>query len=291
MKNIDIFCFGFGQIAKKFVNKIQSEKIKISLSTTSTKTTSNKIINGLSYKNYFFDTDSFDKDLIERLNKADHILISIPPIDGIDLVLKNFSKILDSSKLRWVTYLSATSVYGDHKGGWVDEKSKTNPTSSNGIARLGAEKSWLSLGINKNFPIQIFRLSGIYSNEQNILTRLKSGNVNLINKQNHFFSRIHAEDVANILFRSMNNFKTGEIYNISDDKPSSSEEVTTFAAKLLNLDIPKKIEVNEIKNEMMKNFYKDSKKVCNKKMKFFFDYNLKFPTYAEGLNYIRNNFI
>ena len=291
MKNIDIFCFGFGQIAKKFVNKIQSEKIKISLSTTSTKTTSNKIINGLSYKNYFFDTDSFDKDLIERLNKADHILISIPPIDGIDLVLKNFSKILDSSKLRWVTYLSATSVYGDHKGGWVDEKSKTNPTSSNGIARLGAEKSWLSLGINKNFPIQIFRLSGIYSNEQNILTRLKSGNVNLINKQNHFFSRIHAEDVANILFRSMNNFKTGEIYNISDDKPSSSEEVTTFAAKLLNVNIPKKIEINEIKNEMMKNFYKDSKKVCNKKMKFFFDYNLKFPTYVEGLNYIRNNFI
>tara|TARA_B100001142_G_scaffold301199_1_gene326626 strand:- start:661 stop:1536 length:876 start_codon:yes stop_codon:yes gene_type:complete len=291
MKNIDIFCFGFGQIAKNFINKIQSENIKISLSATSTKKTSNRIINGLSYKNYFFDTDSFDKDLIERLNKADHILISIPPIDGIDLVLKNFSKILDSSKLKWVTYLSATSVYGDHKGRWVDEKSKTNPTSSNGIARLGAEKSWLSLGINKDFPIQIFRLSGIYSNEQNILTRFKSGDVNLINKQNHFFSRIHVEDAANILFMSMNNFKTGEIYNISDDKPSSSEEVTTFAAKLLNVNIPKKIEINEIKNEMMKNFYKDSKKVCNKKMKFFFNYNLKFPTFVEGLNYIRNNFI
>ena len=187
--------------------------------------------------------------------------------------------------------MSATSVYGDHKGRWVDEKSKTNPTSSNGIARLGAEKSWLSLGINKDFPIQIVRLSGIYSNEQNILTRFKSGDVNLINKQNHFFSRIHVEDAANILFMSMNNFKTGEIYNISDDKPSSSEEVTTFAAKLLNVNIPKKIEINEIKNEMMKNFYKDSKKVCNKKMKFFFNYNLKFPTFVEGLNYIRNNFI
>ena len=42
---------------------------------------------------------------------------------------------------------------------------------------------------------------------------------------------------------------------------------------------------------MIKNFYKDSKKVNNKKMKEFFNYSLKFPTYAEGLNYIRDNFI
>ena len=42
---------------------------------------------------------------------------------------------------------------------------------------------------------------------------------------------------------------------------------------------------------MLKNFYKDSKKVNNKKMKEFFNYKLKFPTYIEGLNYIKDNFI
>ena len=51
------------------------------------------------------------------------------------------------------------------------------------------------------------------------------------------------------------------------------------------------IEFESIENEMMKNFYKDSKKVSNKKMKNTFKYNLKYPTYIEGLNYIRNNFI
>ena len=45
----------------------------------------------------------------------------------------------------------------------------------------------------------------------------------------------------------------------------------------------------EIKNEMLQNFYKDSKKVDNKKMKSFFKYNLKYPTYEEGLNDIFNN--
>ena len=48
-------------------------------------------------------------------------------------------------------------------------------------------------------------------------------------------------------------------------------------------------QLEEIKSEMLQNFYKDSKKVDNKKMKAFFKYNLKFPSYIEGLDYIFNN--
>jgi len=134
-------------------------------------------------------------------------------------------------------------------------------------------------------------LSGIYSNQKNTLVKLKSGNTNIIDKKNCFFSRIHVEDIANILFKSLTNFNTGEIFNISDDMPASSEDVIMYGVKLLNLKKPKKIEVEEIQGEMLKNFYKDSKKVSNKKMKIFFNYNLKFPTYVEGLNYIRNHFM
>jgi len=144
---------------------------------------------------------------------------------------------------------------------------------------------------NKKLPIQIFRLAGIYSNEKNILVRLKLGDVKLINKKDHYFSRIHVDDITNILFKSLSKFKSGEIYNLSDDKPSSSEDVTLFGAKILNIKNIEKIEVDEIKSEMLKNFYGESKKVSNKKVKKYFNYNLKFPSYIEGLNYIRNNII
>ena len=291
MNNINILCFGFGQVAKNFIKKIRNKNFKINLSVTSTSKTCKKNIDGLDYKNYFFNNESYDEDLINKIKESDYILISIPPINGKDLVIKNFSNTIKNCKAKWITYLSATSVYGNHKGEWVNEESLTKPTSLNGIARLEAEKSWLSLGVEKNLPIQIFRLSGIYSNKSNILVRLKSGNVYLINKQDHFFSRIHIEDISSILFKSLSSFKTGEIYNISDDKPSSSEEVTLYGIKLLNMNIPKKIETKDIESEMLKNFYKDSKKVSNKKMKNFFNYKLKFPTYEEGLNYIRNNII
>ena len=291
MKDINIFCFGFGQVAKNFIKKLSVEQYNINLSATSRSESSKESFNGINYNSYLFNSENFDQSLVVKLKEADHILVSIPPENQEDLVIKNFSKFIESSKTKWITYLSATSIYGDHKGEWVNENSKTNPISNNGIARLKAENAWFSLEKNKKVPIQIFRLSGIYSNEKNILMRLKSGGVKVINKKNHFFSRIHVDDISNILFKSLSKFKSGEIYNLSDDKPSTSEEVTLFGAKILNIENIEKIEVDQIKSEMLKNFYNESKKVSNKKMKSYFDYNLKFPSYIEGLNHIRSNFI
>ena len=291
MNKINVFCFGYGQVAKSFIKKLRLENFDINLSTTSRNKTHINKFDSLTYDSFQFDGDYFDNKLIEKLDKSDHILVSIPPRNRTDLVIKNFSSIIKNSNAKWITYLSSTSVYGNHKGGWVNEKSETRPVSPNGIDRLSAEKLWFSLYSNKKMPLQIFRLSGIYSNKNNILVRLKNRTAKIVNKKNSFFSRIHVDDIANILFESLSKFKSGEIYNISDDKPSSSEEVTLYGVKLLNIDKPKIIEVKDIESKMLKNFYKDSKKVSNNKMKKFFKYDLKFPSYIEGLKYISNNFI
>jgi nucleoside-diphosphate-sugar epimerase len=291
MKDFNIFCFGFGQVAKNFIDKVDSENFKIKLSVTSRGRTEIKKYKTVVYDNFQFVDGKFDKNIIKKLKEAKYILISIPPINQEDIVIKNFSKIIEGNKFKWITYLSSTGVYGNHNGDWVNEKSKTNPTSINGINRLKAERSWLNLSEKRNLPIQIFRLSGIYSNQNNILTRLKSGSAKIINKKNHFFSRIHVEDIANILFKSLQNLKKKEIYNISDDKPASSEEIALYGSKLLNIRMPETVKLSKTDNKVLKNFYKDSKKVSNKKMKIFFSYELKYPTYIEGLKYIRDNFI
>ena len=291
MKNINIFCFGFGQVAKNFLNKLSLANINIHLSTTNTSKTHTEKSKNLEFQSYKFKDNNFDPIILDKLKKSDHILVSIPPINGEDLVIKNFSDIIKNSKIKWITYLSATSVYGDHKGDWVDEMSETKPTSPNGLDRLKVEQEWLNLANKNNLPLQIFRLSGIYSQKYNVIQRLKTGTANIVKKNNHYFSRIHLEDIANILLRSLSTFKSNEIYNISDDKPASSEEVMMYAVKILNFKVPKIIREEQIESKMLKNFYKDSKRVNNKKMKKFFNYKLKFPTYVEGLNNIQNNLI
>jgi nucleoside-diphosphate-sugar epimerase len=291
MKTINIICFGFGQVAKSFIKKTYSKNLKIKLTVTSRDKSGKKKFGNLDYQSFQFSEHSFDQKLIENLKSVDHILVSIAPIKGEDIVVKNFQNVLDKNKIKWITYLSATSVYGNHNGKWVDENSDTKPTSSNGIGRLNAEKSWLDIADKKNLPLQILRLSGIYSNQNNILARLKAGNAKIIDKKNQFFSRIHVEDIANVLFKSLQNFKSKEIYNVSDDKPTSSKELILHGSRLLNIEKPKVADLSTIENEMVKKFYKDSKKVDNKKMKKFFNYKLKYPTYVEGLNYIHNNII
>jgi nucleoside-diphosphate-sugar epimerase len=291
MKAMNIICFGFGQVAKNFIKKLNDQGVSFKLTTTSREESKNKKFENVNYESFQFTEKGFDKNFISRFEEADHILLSIPPINKSDVVIKNFKNYFQSKKIKWVTYLSATSVYGNHNGEWVDENSETKPTSTNGIERLKVEKEWMQLASKFDLPFQIFRLSGIYSNQYNILKRLKSGEAKIINKKNHFFSRIHVEDIAIILSSSLNNFKKKEIYNISDNQPASAEEVTMYGVKLLGIGKPKTMEINEIESKMLKNFYKDSKKVDNKKMKEFFNHKLKYPTYVEGLNYIFNNTI
>ncbi len=290
MNKLKVFCFGFGQVAENFVNKLINEKKDFDLSITSRQETHQINFKNFKINSFLFDSGKFDESLITKLEEANHILISIPPINGKDIVSDFFSTCVKQIKnCKWITYLSATSVYGDHKGNWVTEKSNTKPTSRNGNDRLKAENEWKNLSSKIELPLQIFRLAGIYSHKFNILQRLQNGDAQIVEKKNHFFSRIHVEDIANILFKSLNNFKSGETYNICDDKPASQSEVAAYGAKLLKLKKLNTIKLEEVENEMLKNFYRDSKKVDNKKMKTFFNYNLKYPTYIEGLNHIFDN--
>jgi len=186
MTAINIVCFGFGQVAKNFIKKICNDGVSLNLTTTSREESKSKKFENIDYQSFQFSEKGFDKNLISKLKEADHILISIAPINGVDIVIKNFQNYFKSKKLKWITYLSATSVYGDHNGEWVDENSETKPTSPNGIERLKVEKEWSKLSNKFDLPFQIFRLSGIYSNQRNILTRLKLGEVKIINKKINF---------------------------------------------------------------------------------------------------------
>ena len=286
MNKIKVFCFGFGQVAKYFVKKIIKENQAIELSVTSRKETQKLIFESLEINSYELNEKKIDKNMNSKIQDADFMLVSIPPINEEDIVIKNFKEIIKKTKAKWITYLSATSVYGNHDGRWVNENSETKPTSVSGIKRLQAENQWLKFSDENNLPLQIFRLSGIYSVQNNILKRLMSGQAKIIKKDNHFFSRIHVEDIANLLFHSMNKFKSKEIFNISDDKPAPQEEIASYGSKLLKIKSPKFLELDDLEEGMLKDFYKDSKRVNNQKAKKFFNYKFVYPTYKEGLDKI-----
>ena len=287
-KKFKLFCFGFGQVAKYFTENLIKNDFNFDLVTTNTRNTGMKKFKNKRYKSFFFKNNNFDKKLIKELILSNKVLISIPPKNQKDVVLDNFNKIFKKNKFDWVTYLSATSVYGDKKGKWVNENTKTNPTSQRGTDRLKIETKWLEFFKNFKLRVQIFRLSGIYSIENNVINRLKEGTLKIIKKKNCFFSRIHVEDIAKILTISLKKISPGQIFNISDNYPCPNQKIAKYAASLVKVTMSKEINAKDIKSKMLAEFYKDSKKVDNKKMKNFFKYKLKYPTYKEGLRAIKN---
>ena len=289
MENINIFCFGFGQVAKSLIRKLYSEKYSFNLTTTTRQNTCEKKFEKIQYKCLQFDGDNFDIDIIEELKKATHILVSTPP-EAEDYIIKNFSKYLENNNsLKWFGYLSSTGVYGNHDGAWVNEATLTDPTSERGKKRLKAELKFNNL----NIPLIIFRLSGIYSTENSVFSRLKKNDLRIVEMKNQIFSRIHIEDIANILFLSLTIKKIikGEIFNLSDNYPCSYKEVIEYACNLLDISLPKAISFEELGDGQLKDFYQDSKKVSNEKIKEYFKYKLKYPTYAEGLRQIKNHIV
>tara|TARA_B100002051_G_scaffold270398_1_gene303216 strand:+ start:2988 stop:3860 length:873 start_codon:yes stop_codon:yes gene_type:complete len=282
--NSKIFCFGFGQVAKYFIKSLILKKKKFDLVTTSRSKTKKKKFFNKKYLSLRFQDGNYDKKIIFHLRKSDYIIVSIPPVKNQDLVLKNFEFELKSSKFNNLLYLSSTSVYGNHNGKWVNEKSSLKPSTKFGKERMLCERKWRKFQKNTNLPINIFRLSGIYSKEFNVIKRLKKGLRTYIKKNNQYFSRIRVEDIATAIDKIFSKKQIkGKIFNVSDNKPASNEEIVKYGSRILNIKNLRSISEKDLKSNLAKSFYKESKKVNNKKLLKVLKLKLKYPSYKEGL--------
>ncbi len=232
---------------------------------------------------------NFSKNFGSYLKKKSFILNSIPPDSKGDIVINKLKqKLIDYKKnIEWYGYFSSTSVYGNHDGGWVEETTKLNPTSFRGHRRKHAEEDHVDLYKSYKIPIHIFRLPGIYGSGRSVIDKFKKNKVVEIIKKDHFFSRVHVEDIATAIILSTRNKTPGEIFNVCDDMPSPSNEVVRFAAGLMNI---KKIESKHFDdnglNERTKDFYLDNKRVKNKKIKKILGWTPKYRNYKLGLKKI-----
>ena len=237
-------------------------------------------------KRYAFQQFLNDKNSI--LQNVTHILNSIPPNDYGDIPFHHIKKeLINLNSLKWLGYLSTTGVYGDHGGSWVDEKSELKTKNKRSLNRITAEKQYLNLFSEYKLPIHIFRLPGIYGPKRSIFERINTDNLNLIKKKDQFFSRIHVEDIATALQLSIEKPTPGEIFNLTDDYPCPSDEVTSYAFELLKKKKPKYIALSDSKvSEMTRSFYTENKRVSNKKFKDKLNWLPRKKDYKVGLNEI-----
>lgn len=218
-------------------------------------------------------------DLGPALAEATHILASAAPDAAGDPFLRAAPE-LAKAKAGWVGYLSTTGVYGDHKGGWVDEKTPLTPISDRGRQRVLAEGQWLATRL----PVHIFRLAGIYGPGRGPFEKVRDGTARRIIKPGQFFSRIHVDDIAQVLEASIRHPNPGAAYNVCDDNPAPPEDVLSHAARLLGLPDPPAVPFEQAEmTPMARSFYGESKRTRNDRIKDELGVNLLYPDYPAGL--------
>lgn len=218
--------------------------------------------------------------LAPALARASHILTSVAPDRAGDPILRDHTEELAAARPLWAGYLSTTAVYGDHQGAWVDEDTPLTPLSERGAARVQAERAWASLGL----PLHIFRLAGIYGPGRGPFEKVRDGSARRIIKPGQVFSRIHVDDIAQVVAASIAHPNPGRAYNVCDDDPAPPEDVIGHAAALLGLPLPPAVPYDEAEmTPMARSFYAESKRVRNDRIKEELGVRLLFPTYREGL--------
>ncbi len=127
-------------------------------------------------------------------------------------------------------YTGSTSVFSQTDGSLVDESSPTEPGSGNGSILLQAEQVALSAGG------LVLRLSAIYGEGRGImLRRYLEASGPVPGNPDRYLNQIHRDDaVSAALFLLEHHPKCPEVFNVSDDCPTTHRDILAWIAQTLN---------------------------------------------------------
>lgn len=242
-------------------------------------------LKGLGIEAQLYDGQTISPELAAAMGTATHLIQSIAPGREGDPVLRlGFARMRElMPALEWVGYLSTVGVYGDHKGGWVDEQAECRPVSARSRERVEAEDGWLAFGAAAGVPVAVLRLAGIYGPGRNTFRNLAEGTAKRLIKPDQVFNRIRVEDIAGATAFLIGKRADG-IFNIADNEPAPPQDLVTLAAEMMGVAPPPEVAFDDAElTPMARSFYGENKRVSNAKLRGA-GYTMHFADYRASLS-------
>jgi len=280
---MNLFIFGLGFTGRRFAERAR-DRFQTVRATVTDPVAAARLAAESGFTVRAFGPEADDPRIADDLADTDALLVSAPPSEQGDPVLRRYAEAIAASRIGWIGYLSTIGVYGDQGGAWIDETTPAAPRSARSRIRVEAEAAWFDLGARTGKAVQVFRLSGIYGPGRNPIVKLREGRSQRIVKAGQVFNRIHVDDIATTLLASLDRPRPGAVYNVTDDEPTPPQTVTEHAASLANLPLPPEIDFETADlSPMARSFYGENKRVRNQLIRDELGVTLAYPTYREGL--------
>ncbi|HEY5298729.1 MAG TPA: SDR family oxidoreductase [Verrucomicrobiae bacterium] len=192
---------------------------------------------------------------------------------------KNLMAWLENSPPKKFIYTSSTSVYGQDDGSPVKETSPTEPLAETSKVLVQTEKVLFAAFAEKNFPVVILRVAGIYGPDRGHLFKQFLKNEARIDGDGaRFLNMIHRDDVVGCIISALKSGRAGEIYNVVDDEPVSQLNFLVWLAGTLGKYPPP----SEPENLEARKRGATNKRVSNRKLKMELGYPFKHPNFRSG---------
>lgn len=193
--------------------------------------------------------------------------------------LRNVLGALGSPVERFI-YISSTGVYGQSDGSWVDESSACEPVRDGGKAHWQAEQ------LLANHPLGaqriVLRLAGIYGPERVPRRRdLERGGP--LPVADGFLNLIHVDDAAEVVLAAEKQAATPNTFVVADGHPVKRRDYYRELARLLDLG---NAEFCEPAAGTVADRRLGSKRIRTTRLMSELSFQLRYPTYREGLRAI-----
>jgi len=184
-----------------------------------------------------------------------------------------------------IVYWGSSGVYGDHKGGWVDEDSTCNVDFDIQRRRLDAEYQIKEFSQQNQVKYTVMRVAGIYGPN-----RLPTTNKPVIKiDQAPYSNMVYINDAAKIAVSALINDKNVGKINISDGCPIKMGTLQRLISEQKGINIIEHDynKIMQASSSMRQYFLSSSKRLSNKKSLKIFP-NIKYSNLNDRVFEILN---
>jgi len=214
-----------------------------------------------------------------------------PPNDGeTDTRTANLLAALEKARIlpARLVYVSTSGVYGDCAGERVDESRPLAPQTPRARRRVDAERQLSAWAAAQGARLVILRVPGIYAADRLPLERLRAGTPVLRAEDDVYTNHVHADDLAMIVARALEDDAPAGVFNACDDSEVKMGDWLDLVADAHGLPRPPRVPREEAALRIppaLLSFMNESRRLDNRRLKQALGVRLRYPSLREGLRH------
>jgi len=210
------------------------------------------------------------------------LVYSIPPIASLpprEAVRKTLQAAAGAGLARYI-HFSSSGLYGDgpDDDNWIDDDTPIALDDPPMSGVLTDEDAIDTSSFDQPYTT-ILRIAPVYGPGRGVRARLRKGDYRLLDDGQHAISRVHVDDVVEVVFAAEQRAAHKSRYLVADDQPTTQLEYATWLCERLGLPLPPSRPAFVVGKPKIAH---RNRRVRNTRLKADLGITLRYPTFREG---------